>query len=124
MTDAFCISYVADPPRVTTHPRELKDAVPGKCAMFSVEATGTEPLSYKWEWSPAGERRGTEEWQPCDLESFPGADSSTLTIPSVQKLNEGSYRSVISNCAGSQISEPAQLSVGKSIFRNSCMTCL
>ena len=81
--------------------------------MFSAEATGTEPLSYKWEWSPAGERRGTEEWQPCDLESFPGGDSSTVTIPSVQKSNEGSYRCVISNCAGSKTSNPAELSIGK-----------
>ena len=121
---SFSIIHAADPPRITTHPRELKDVAPGKPAMFSVEVTGTEPLSYKWEWSPPGERRGTEEWQPCDLKSFPGGDSSTVTIPSVQKSNEGSYCCVISNCAGSQISKPAQLSVGKNIFRKSCMICL
>ena len=100
--------YVADPPRITTHPRELKDAVPGKYVMFSVEATGTEPLGYKWEWNPAGERDGTEEWQPCDLKSFPGADSSIL---SVQKSNKGSYRCVVSNCAGNKISNSAELEV-------------
>ena len=120
----FCVSFTADPPRITTHPQELKDVVPGKPATFSVEATGTEPLTYKWEWNPAGERHGTEEWQLCDLESFPGGDSSTVTIPSVQKSNEGSYRCVVSNCAGSQISKLAQLSVGKNIFHDLCVTCL
>ena len=127
MVTTFCVFFyyihAADPPRITAHPQELKDAVPGKTAMFSVEVTGTGPLSYKWEWSLAGERRGTEEWQPCDLESFPGGGSSTVTIPSVQKSNEGSYRCVISNCAGRQISKPAQLTVGKSIFCKSCMKC-
>ena len=81
--------------------------------MFSIETTGTEPLSYKWEWNQNGEGDGRELWQPCDVESFPGADSSTLTIPSVQKSNEGSYHCVISNCAGTQTSNPAYLSVGK-----------
>ena len=112
MVVTFCVLsllyIVADPPRITTHPRELKDAVPGKYVMFSVEATGTEPLGYKWEWNPAGERDGTEEWQPCDLRSFPGADSSIL---SVQKSNKGSYRCVVSNCAGNKISNSAELEV-------------
>ena len=71
--------------------------------MFSVEATGNEPLSYKWQWKPAE----SEEWQLCD------AQGSTLTIPSVQKSNEGSYCCVVSNYAGNETSNPAQLSVGK-----------
>ena len=102
-------SYVVDP-RVTSHPQELKDAVPGKPAMFSVEATGTEPLNYQWEWKPV---TGDSEWESCDGVRFAGADSSTLTIPSVQKSNEGRYRCVVSNCAGDQTSNPANLSVGK-----------
>ena len=36
--------YVAEPPRITTHPHDLKDAVRGKQAKFTVQATGTEPL--------------------------------------------------------------------------------
>ena len=101
---------VAEPPRVTTHPRDLKDAVPGKPVMFTTEATGTEPLSYQWEWKPA---IFNVKWQSCDAERLPGADSSSLTIPRVQKSNEGRYRCVISNCAGEQASEPAYLSIGK-----------
>ena len=79
--------------------------------MFTTEATGTEPLRYQWlHWKPARKGGGSEEWQPCPAE---WCDGATLTIPSVQKSNEGSYHCVISNCAGSQASEPAYLSVGK-----------
>ena len=78
--------------------------------MFSVEATGTEPLNYQWEWKPVTD---DSEWESCDGVRFAGAGSSTLTIPSVQKSNEGSYHCVVSNCAGNETSNPANLSVGK-----------
>ena len=107
-------TYLADPPIITIHPQDLKEVVPGKPVMFSAEANGTEPLSYQWEWNPPGE---ANEWQPCGGERFSGADLSTVTIPSVQKFNEGCYHCVIWNCAGTQNSKPAQLSVGKNIVR-------
>ena len=69
---------------------------------------GTEPLIYQWEWTPAGD--GEEEWQHCDVE---GPQTATLSIHSVQKLNEGKYRCIIRNCAGSQTSNTATLSLGK-----------
>ena len=105
--------FAADPPRVTSHPRDLKDVVPGKPVIFTTEAMGTEPLNYQWlHWKPAGKGGGSGEWQPCPAE---WCDGAMLTIPSVQKSNEGSYCCVISNCAGSQTSEPASLSVGKKL---------
>ena len=111
--------HVADPPRVTTHPKGLKDAVPHLPVTFTVRATGTEPLNYQWQWKPAADEQGSEEWQLCDMES---SDGTTLKIPSIQKLNEGSYQCVISNCAGSQTSEAAKLSIGKNPHINSnCM---
>ena len=105
----FCFC-VAEPPRINSHPQDLEDAVPGKHVLFTTEATGTEPQKYQWEWKQAID---DGKWQPCDVERFPGADSSTLTIPCVQKFNEGSYRCVISNCAGSQTSKPAELTLGE-----------
>ena len=111
----FCVSnllLVADPPTITQHPEELSGVVPGKPVTFTVRATGTEPLTYQWQWKPAGERN-RKEWQLCNLKRFPGANSSTLTIPSVQKSNEGSYCCTISNPVGSQTSKPAILNVGK-----------
>ena len=101
--------HVAEPPRITTHPQDLKNAVPGKLAKFTIQAIGTESLNYNWQWKQAAEV-GSEQWQTCDAE---WSDGATLTIPSVQKYNAGSYRCVVSNCAGSMVSKAAQLSVGK-----------
>ena len=89
----------------------MKDAVQGNPVTFTVQATGTYPLNYKWQWKPAAEVEGLSvEWQPCD------AESTSLTIPSVQKSNEGSYHCVVSNIAGTQTSEPAKLSIGKRAY--------
>ena len=99
-----------EPPKITNQPESLSRASPRLDVSFTVQVTGTEPLSYHWQWKPVEEEGGSEEWQPCPAEWCNGA---TLTIPSVQKSNEGSYRCVISNCAGSQTSEPAKLGVGK-----------
>ena len=109
---------LADPPRITIHPQNLKDTLCGKHVMFTVEATGTEPLNYQWEWKQATD---DDKWQLCNVEKFTGADSSTLSILNVQKSNEGSYRCVVSNCADSQTSKPAELSVGKCLTINARM---
>ena len=75
---------------------------------FTVQATGTEPLNYYWQWNPAKEG-GSEEWEHCC--GVEGCNTAILTISSMQKSNEGSYHCVVSNCAGSQTSKPAQLEV-------------
>ena len=102
---------VAEPPRIITHPQQ-KVAIEGTPAKFTIQATGTEPLSYLWQWKPAKKwwwMWGTiEAWKSCDAE---WSDGATLTIPSVQKSNEGSYRCVISNCAGHYTSHLIQLKV-------------
>ena len=102
-------SYAADPPRITTHPRGVKDAVPGNHVTFAIEATGTEPLNYQWECKI----EGSGAWQSCDVERFPGTNGAMLIFPSVQKSNEGNYRCTVSNCAGSETSECATLAVGE-----------
>ena len=102
--------HVADLPRVTTHPQEVKDAVQGQPVTFTAEATGTQPLKYQWEWKPPKKRGRSGKWQPCRAEWCHGA---TLTIPKVEKSHSGSYRCVISNEVGSQTFNPANLRVGK-----------
>ena len=109
-----CI-YTAEPPKINNHPQKLKDVIPGYSVKFTVQATGTEPLNYNWQWKPAEKGSGSKEWKQCDEGS---SDGATLTISSVQKANEGSYRCVISNNAGIQISKAAQLSVGKKPMHN------
>ena len=96
---------VAEPPRITTHPHDLMVAVRGKPAKFTIQATGTEPLTYQWQWKPAEEEGGGVEWHPC-LAGW--CDGAAILIP-MQKSNEGSYRCVVSNCAGRHASEPAKL---------------
>ena len=100
-----------EPPKVTNHPKSLSKVPPGATVLFTVQATGTDPLSYQWQWNE--EEGGSEEWQPCDAE---WCDGTTLTIPSVQKCSEGCYRCVISNYAGKQTSNPAKLSIGENIM--------
>ena len=101
-----------EPPKITLHPKSLKEVCPTKPVVFTVQATGTDPLSYHWQWKPPEEKG---EWQPCDTDL---SDGATMTILSVQKSNQGSYRCVISNYAGTQTSNPAELSVGKNPFLN------
>ena len=98
------------PPKVADQPISLKDAVPGKPVTFSILANGTEPLSYQWELKTEDESQG---WHSCDMERFSGVNSSTLTILTVQKSNEGSYRCTVNNLAGSETSECATLTVGE-----------
>ena len=100
--------HAAKLPRITSHPEQLKDAVPGETLAFTIQASGTEPLNYQWEI-----RDESGGWQFCDVEKFPGAKSPTLTIPSVQKSDEGSYCCTVSNCAGRETSQCVTLTVGK-----------
>ena len=113
----YCF-LLAAPPRIVTHPQEIKSTY-GKSVTLTVEAAGTEPLSYMWQHKTGG---WIGRWQSCDVERFPGANSSKLTVPSVQKSNEGSYRCVISNCVGSQTSKAAKLEVSWCISEYSEMS--
>ena len=99
-------THAAEPPRITFHPQELNDAVQGESVMCTIQATGTKPLSYLWQWKPVG----SEEWQLCPAE---WCHDETLTIPSVQKSDKGNYRCIVSNCAGSQTSNAGFIVVGE-----------
>ena len=103
----YCIFFTVtvEFPKVTTHPVSQKDVLRGKPVAFHVRATGTQPLSYQWEWKSVESE--SDQWQWCET------DWSMLTISSVQKVHEGSYRCVVSNYAGSVTSKSAELTVGK-----------
>ena len=43
--------FAAKPPKVTSQPMSQSDVLPGKEVAFSVQATGTLPLKYQWQWN-------------------------------------------------------------------------
>ena len=99
----FSSTLAAKPPKVTSQPVSQNDILPGKNVTLSVEATGTQPLKYQWQWKPFGE----DEWQNLS------AEGSVLQVEKIQASNAGYYQCVISNSAGSEASHYASLTVGK-----------
>jgi hypothetical protein len=82
-------------PTIITHPQS--QPVPeGSDVTFSVVATGTEPLRYRWR------RNGI---------TLPGATNSSLTLFSVTSSNAGSYSVIVTNIAGFALSSNAVLTV-------------
>ena len=111
-THSVSLAHVVEPPKIIVQPQELKDVVEGESAKFNIQASGTEPLNYDWQWKPAEKGSGSDKWQPCPAN---WSDGATLNTPKVEKSNEGSYRCVVSNLAGEQTSNSAKLGVGKNL---------
>ena len=91
------------PPAITSQSPN-QTATNGASVTFSVTASGTPPLGYQWQFTPTSDvgARGT---------NLPGAVSSNLTLTGVTFAQAGFYAAVVTNAAGSTISDPAALSV-------------
>ena len=110
----FFFGSVADHPKITTHPQELKCTISGRPVSFTVEATGTQPLSYQWQWKPVVEGVSSEEWQNLSSgRSVQGADTATLTFTSIESCSEGLYQCVVTNIVGEKISKCADYIIGE-----------
>jgi hypothetical protein len=70
--------------------------VAGQSATFNVIATGTEPLTYQWNFNGA---------------ALPSQTNSTLTLQNVTPRQTGAYSTIVSNAAGSVNSASASLIV-------------
>jgi uncharacterized membrane-anchored protein len=68
----------------------------GSSAVFSVEATGTAPVLYQWQYNGV---------------DIPGATDRSLTLAGVQRSNAGRYRAVVRNAVGAVTSADAVLQV-------------
>ena len=68
----------------------------GGSVVLSVSVTGADPISYEW-------KHGGE--------IIPGGDEATLTLTNLSQSSAGEYQVVISNPAGSTLSEDADLTV-------------
>jgi hypothetical protein len=81
-------------PAITVEPLDLC-VQPGQTAAFTVSASGSAPLSYRWYFN--------------ETNLLAGAASATLTLPNVQPANAGTYSVVLSNAYGTTSSRPATL---------------
>jgi len=86
------------PPIVTTQPA-TQTIYAGGNVSFSVEATGTAPLTYQW------------RKDGVNLSGNASAASSAFTLTSVTLADAGSYDCVVSNVAGNDVSHVAVLTV-------------
>ena len=81
--------------------------VAGSTVTFTVTTTGGGDLTYKWQQDGA------------DLDPLPGVSgetTDTLQIDNVKKKHEGAYTCIVSNAAGSTLSNTAQLTVCKFLY--------
>lgn len=83
-------------PSISVHPANQTVSVGGS-ATFTVQASGTPPLSFQWQ------RNGFD---------IPGATASSFTVQSAQLSDDGAlFRCVVSNAFGSATSNDARLTV-------------
>jgi endonuclease/exonuclease/phosphatase family metal-dependent hydrolase len=83
------------PPALTVQPQNLT-VTNGLDAAFSASANGTPPLYFQWQ---------------CNGTNLPGAVNSNLTLTGVTFAQAGIYAVVVTNAAGSALSDPVALSV-------------
>jgi hypothetical protein len=92
---------LALPPAITAQPVN-QSVASGGSATFSVTASGTAPLAYRWYQL----RTGQTNWLPLAT-----ATNATLALTNVQAADAGSFRVVVSNPAASVTSAVATLTV-------------
>lgn len=96
------------PPVFTQHPAG-RTVLPGGNATFIAQATGTAPLSYRWQKDTVDLNDGGP---------YSGAQTTMLTVAGVTPSEAGSYRCVATNIGGSVPSNTATLAVGWPDFDN------
>jgi pectate lyase len=87
-------------PSIITQPADQANVLPGTTTTFSVQASGSDPLSYQWYYN-------------TNTPLSNGTDAN-LTITNVQPANGGAYSVVVNNSSGSVTSSVAFLTVNTS----------
>jgi len=91
-------------PQITTEPQSATIPIDqGLTTSFSVAATGTAPLSYRWQRGPSGSGIFTNV--PASSR-YAGLTSSTLTISNINVGDAADYQVIVANAAGSVTSTP------------------
>ncbi|MDB6025515.1 MAG: non-specific endonuclease, partial [Verrucomicrobiales bacterium] len=89
------------PPTITAQPVTRTNNT-GTTATFTVAASGTQPLAYRWK------KNGVNL---TDTGTVTGSTTAALTISNVQAANGGIYSAVVTNSAGSATSSDATLEI-------------
>ena len=98
---SFTLVSNCTPPSISEQPDPGHDRV-GFDFSFSVSATGTDPLTYRWR---------KDEVDLVDDARIMGSGTAALTIYPVEQGDSGSYDVVVSNACGSRTSDPATLAI-------------
>jgi glucose/arabinose dehydrogenase len=98
-------STASQAPAITQQPDDLTRGV-SESASFSVAASGTAPLTYRWQ-----QLVGITWTNLTDGGRIVGAATATLTISNLQSGDAGQYRAVVTNAVNSAESVPAVLTV-------------
>ena len=97
----YVIGGGTQPPTITQHPSD-QAAVEGGTAQFTVQASGTSPLSYRWQKDSVNLNNGGH---------YSGVTTTTLTVSNVDGSDEASYRCRVTNAYGNATSNAATLTV-------------
>ncbi len=92
---------LVSPPLISSQPQSRTNNA-GTTAIFSVQATGTNPLIYQWK---------KDEVNLSDSGTVSGATTSTLTVTNVSASDVGNYSVSVSNTGGFASSIAAALTV-------------
>ena len=96
VTSGAAVLTVNVPPTFSVHPQS-QTAIAGTSITFMSIAAGTAPLFYQWFFNATN--------------ALAGATNASLTVTNAQSVNEGGYRVVVTNVAGSVTSAAATLTV-------------
>jgi hypothetical protein len=102
VTSAVATLTVLLPPTITDQPTSHSTVTNGNTS-FYVTATGTDPLSYRWQKNGA---------DLSDSSHIVGSASNTFTILGAQPGDLASYRVIVTNALGAVTSTPALLAFG------------
>jgi hypothetical protein len=95
------LTVLAVPPTITLQPSSRTNLA-GTTATFTLAATGTAPLSYRWRMNGVN---------LVDGGKVSGAATAALTLTNVQDADSATYTVLITNVAGVLTSAPAVLTV-------------
>lgn len=89
------------PPSITVPPAAQTSSA-GRTVLFTVQAAGSAPLSYRWQ---------KDQTPLVDGGRVSGAATATLTLTGVESADAGLFSVVVTNAYGSVTSNPARLTI-------------